>query len=339
MIDICFPILYDAANPMPENERAVERGDEIVGRSDENTDAGQQLELAVPSLETALQSPAAACVDWHLGRGVVFALGEHRASLELYPQVVRVSVPQGQLDGPPSKRSGGRCPKGSSSRIPITSSCRWDRGGDVLFQSPPAPPPGDRARTAATTGAAANGALPLLERQAAPSQPADVPRSPAPRREKARSERYIGRLGEVKTHTTKPGQARGRGRGDGAGSGAPRCQQTGEVRRLWRESGSVATITNPGKRSRPSAFPMSSNAATRTAGSGWSGSCTWCSCQKSAVTEVVPGPGGDGSCSVSPEPLDASLCSMLRSGCLGKAAGWVPAEGVVSGETTTGVRR
>src|SRR4051794_31142131 len=101
----------------------------------------QQLALDVPSLETALQSRSETRLDWHLGPGVVFPLGEdRRSSVELYPQVVRVSLPGGGVMIP--RREPQVAPEGIVFEDPERFFLSVGPRGDVLFQySPTAPAP------------------------------------------------------------------------------------------------------------------------------------------------------------------------------------------------------
>src|SRR6476620_7547808 len=102
----------------------------------------QQLALDVPSLETALQSRSETRLDWHLGPGVVFPLGaDGRSSLELYSQVVRVTVPEGGVQIP--RREPQVAPEGVVFADPERFVLSVGPRGDVLFQYSPASPAAD----------------------------------------------------------------------------------------------------------------------------------------------------------------------------------------------------
>src|SRR5947199_6209278 len=74
---------------MPDSESRLSR---------ERGNTSQQLGFDVPSLESALHSPPEARLDRHLGPGVLFRFGESGASsLEIYSQVVRISLPDEEL--------------------------------------------------------------------------------------------------------------------------------------------------------------------------------------------------------------------------------------------------
>ena len=155
----------------------------------------QQLDLDVPSLETALQSSPEEHLDWHLGPGVIFRLGEERKSaLELYSQVLRITLPNGQLALP--RREAEVAPEGVVFQDPDRFLLSVGPQGDVLFQY----------------SAQAN--REVGQEQPAPNQPAIAPESTSPlspprgreAKEKPKSERHLGRLGEVRTHRTKQGK-------------------------------------------------------------------------------------------------------------------------------------
>ena len=175
-----------------------------VSRSDESQAAHRQLDLDVPSLETALQSTPEERLDWHLGRGVLFRLGQpEQASLELYPQIERVSVPQGQLAV--SRREAEVVPEGVVFQDPDQFFLSVGPSGEVLFQYWPTSASA-AAHTSVTSEHVQSSRSSRAEatradrRAASPSSPAAVVK------EKAKSERYLGRLGEVKTHRTKQGK-------------------------------------------------------------------------------------------------------------------------------------
>ena len=182
---------------MTENEDKVPRH--------ETNENQEQVALAVPSLATALQSTPERRVDWHLGAGVVFRLGEHgESSLELYSQIVRVRLPRGELAIP--RREPQVAPEGVVFEDPEHFFLSVGSRGDVLFQySPPSP----------ATDAAAERLAPPPVRTAAPvpepggtKQPPAVSPPPAPEtQEKPKSEKFVGRIGEVKLHHTKQGKA------------------------------------------------------------------------------------------------------------------------------------
>ena len=164
----------------------------------------QQLDLDVPSLATALQSPAEERVDWYLGRGVVFRLGEDRRnSLELYSQVVRVGLPEGGVMIP--RREPQVVPEGVVFEDPERFFLSVGPRGDILFQYSPVSP----------AGTTSSGEREIVAEASTRSVPESVSAEratrlsppPAPEtNEKPKSEKYVGRLGEVKSHTTKQGK-------------------------------------------------------------------------------------------------------------------------------------
>jgi hypothetical protein len=184
----------------------VSENEPRLSRTDGEAESQRQLELDVPSLETALQAAPEALVDWHLGRGVVFRLGEgdaRHASLELYAQVVRVTVPHGQLAV--ARRDAEVVPEGVVFQDPDQFFLAVGSTGEVRFRSwPPSPASETPANTTPETVPPQPGPLPEPgPGERAPSSPF----SPAPdAKDKAKSERYVGRLGEVRTHRTKQGK-------------------------------------------------------------------------------------------------------------------------------------
>lgn len=174
-----------------------------IARTDSTDDSPRQLDLVVPSLQTALQATAEERVDWHLGRGVLFRLGpEQRSSLELYSQVVRVTVPHAQLAIP--RREHEVAPEGVVFQDPERFFLSVGPTGEVLFQYSPAAASADTR--SGTLQDSVPGPLPPLP-VSAESEPLESSARPtAQTKEKARSERYVGRLGEVRTHRTKQGK-------------------------------------------------------------------------------------------------------------------------------------
>lgn len=187
---------------MVEIERNIRLADENSAQP--GVSDGQQVDLDVPSFAAAWQSSPEDELDWHLGRGVRFSLGPHReVSVELYAQVVRVRLPHAQLAVP--RRAAEIAPEGVVFQDPEHFFLSVGRGGDVLFQYAP-PSPGSEALGSETPARQEVPQLRPPELDTAHSlAPTPSPRSPAPP-EKAKSERYVGRLGEVKTHRTKQGQ-------------------------------------------------------------------------------------------------------------------------------------
>lgn len=180
-----------------------------LSRHDNHTvpDPYHQLELAVPSLATALQATPEERLDRHLGRGVGFRLGqEPETHLELFPQVVRVTLPHGQIAV--ARTEAAVSPEGVAFEQPDRFLSIGARG-EVLFQHFPPDQSGESVH-AATDVVIAKPPLPphpqdpgseLQERQL-PS-PASTP---AAKEQKGKSEKYVGRLGEIKTHWTKAGK-------------------------------------------------------------------------------------------------------------------------------------
>lgn len=159
----------------------------------------RQLDLDVSSLETSLQAQPEERLDGNLGRGVAFTLGpERQASLELFPQVVRVTLPAGQLAIP--RRDAEVVSDGVVFQDPERFFLSVGPTGEVLFQYFP------------------SAVAPEPERRDAPESRGNVPlpphaslplRSPLPAaeaKEKVKSERYVGRMGAVHTHRTKQGK-------------------------------------------------------------------------------------------------------------------------------------
>lgn len=150
-------------------------------------------------LEVALQAKPQERFDRHFGPGVVFTLGaEPQASLELFPQVVRVTVPAAQLVVP--RRAAEVVPDGVVFQDPEHFFLSVGPTGKVLFQYFPPSGAAEPGRTNA----------PEAHNNAPPS-PAELQRpvSPAPvteTQEKVKSERYVGLMGAVHTHRTKQGK-------------------------------------------------------------------------------------------------------------------------------------
>jgi hypothetical protein len=165
--------------------------------SPQNTEVNRQLDLDVPSLESTLQARPEERIDWHLGRGVGFTLKQNdhaQTQLELYAQVVRVTVPTGQLVVP--RREAEVFPEGVVFQDPERFLLSVGPNGDVLFQYHAPVTPTTEPNEIRTAD------VPIPE----PASPL-LPPSPAPEaKEKTKSERYMGRMGEVRTHRTKQGK-------------------------------------------------------------------------------------------------------------------------------------
>ncbi len=159
----------------------------------------------MPALAAALQASPDKRLDRHLGRGIGFTLGDDGgAHLELYSQVVRVTVPKGQLVVP--RTEAEVTPEGVVFQEHERFLLSVGPTGEVLFQYSP-PSPASEADTDTRWNAQPSRPVPLPEPAPAPSTEPRDPSSPAPeRKERAKSEKYVGRLGEVKTHTTKAGK-------------------------------------------------------------------------------------------------------------------------------------
>jgi hypothetical protein len=158
----------------------------------------RQPDPELSSLELALRACPEERIDPHLGRGAAFRLGNgQRVSLELFPQVVRMTVPTGQIALPRSEaavRPEGVVFQGEHHVLSVGPT------GAVLFQY--APPDGERVDAAeAPTQPIWAGHSASTRGESAP------PPSPAPEaREKPKGERYVGRLGEVRAHQTRAGK-------------------------------------------------------------------------------------------------------------------------------------
>ncbi len=190
---------------MSSTERNIPQKDTPSSPVPATDQAHRQLELDVPSLATALQAAPHERLDRHLGRGVGFNLGDDEgAHLELYSQVVRVTVPKGQLVVPRTEAEVS--PEGVVFQEHERFLLSVGPTGEVLFQYSP-PSPASEADRDTPWDAQPGRAVPLPEPAPLPSSEPRDPPSPAPeRKEKAKSEKYVGRLGEVKTHTTKTGK-------------------------------------------------------------------------------------------------------------------------------------
>jgi len=170
-------------------------------------DGGQashhQLDLDIPSLQAALQSAPEERVDWHLGRGVLFRFGtERQASLELYPQVVRVTVPHAQLAVP--RRQHEVAPEGIVFQDPEHFLLSVGPTGEVLFQYSPSSPGADTLANVAPE--CKPSPRPALATPAPGEGSGGLSSPTTEAKEKAKSEWYIGRMGEVRVHRTKHGK-------------------------------------------------------------------------------------------------------------------------------------
>lgn len=181
---------------MPNNER-------IVGEAPEESSPHQHIGLDVPALETALHAPPEMLLDSHLGPGVAFRFGEEATSLELYSQVVRLKLPRVELAVP------RRDPRVSSEGVVFEDPERFFLSvgprGDVLFQYSPSPPAADDERLRSASGPAPAALMsPPVQGESPAALPAPPPAVPEAKG-RAESEKHIGRMGEVKTHTTRQG--------------------------------------------------------------------------------------------------------------------------------------
>ncbi len=141
----------------------------------------------IPDIAEALQANPQDRVDTHLGLGVAFSLGnEQPVQLELYQDVLRLSLPEGQLAIPrtPAEIS----PEGVAFSRPDSFFLSVGQTGEILFQYSPR-----------------SEAIPQETPEQVPAVPSPAP--PSRTKEKSPpSEKYIGRMGEVKTHWTKAGK-------------------------------------------------------------------------------------------------------------------------------------
>jgi hypothetical protein len=168
-------------------------------------------------LAAALRVEPQERLDGHLGPGVVFALGDPQAgaSLELYPQVVRVTLPHAQLAV--TRREAEVSPDG----VVLQDSDRFvlavGAAGEVVFRSWPTATAGAQESTGDTGEPERSFArsisgvperFPAEDPESLPRPAAGTRRNPdqAQAQETAKSERYVGRLGEVRTHQTKQGK-------------------------------------------------------------------------------------------------------------------------------------
>ncbi len=165
----------------------------------------QQIEFDVPSLAASLQAAPQERLDRHLGRGIGFTLGG-QTSLELYPHIVRVSLPAGQVVVP--RTEAEVCPEGVVFQDKERFLLSVGPQGDVLFQySPPSPAlRNESIREGEVTDTAPS--LPDVLEEVTPEPVALPSPTPPPARSerKEKSEKYVGRLGEIKTHWTKAGK-------------------------------------------------------------------------------------------------------------------------------------
>jgi hypothetical protein len=199
-VDFPMILVYDLRTIMSKDQEP--RQNDTQRYAPDTT--ANQLDLAIPSLETALHAIPEERIDRHLGRGVGFTLGDDRRSqLELFPQVVRVTVPRGQLIVP--RREAEIVPEGVVFQDPERFLLSVSPKGDVLFQYSPPTPDTPPVRTEATQPQAAQTSAQLDLSPVHPEPEKPLP-SPVEADEKAKSERYIGRLGEVRTHRTKAGK-------------------------------------------------------------------------------------------------------------------------------------
>ncbi len=180
-----------------------------LSRRDNHTapDLHHQLELAVPSLATALHATPEERLDRHLGRGVAFRLGQKpETQLELFPQVVRVTLPHAQIAV--TRTEAVVSPEGIAFEQPDRFLSVGARG-EVLFQYFPPDRSGESVHAAPDVLIAQPRLTP--QPQHARSEPQELPppspaSTPAPKEQKGKSEKYVGRLGEIKTHWTKAGK-------------------------------------------------------------------------------------------------------------------------------------
>ncbi len=190
---------------MPEIENELSRRDNPIA-----PDPYQQLELAVPSLAAALQATPEERLDRHLGRGVGFRLGqEPETQLEIFPQVVRVTLPNGQIAV--VRTEAAVSPEGVAFEQPDRF-LSVGATGEVLFQYFPSAKSGENSPGETDVPVRRPPLIPEPPRQDRIEEPErqPAPASPIPnperREQKAKSEKYVGRLGEIKTHWTKAGK-------------------------------------------------------------------------------------------------------------------------------------
>jgi hypothetical protein len=147
-------------------------------------------------VQTALHAAPEARLDWHLGRGVGFTLGPDRqTSLELFPQVVRVTVPQGHLAV--ARREAEVGPDGVVFQDPEQFFLSVGPTGEVLFQYFPPSASGARDERERQPGS-----VPAPTPDRSPGSPPPLPETA----DKPKSERYVGIMGPVHTHRTKQGK-------------------------------------------------------------------------------------------------------------------------------------
>lgn len=145
-------------------------------------------QLDLPALADALQVAPARRTDVHFGTGYAFALGDAgETQLELYRSAVRVSMGDRQVALPRSEAqisNEGVVFEDEHGLLSVGAA------GDVLFQYTPSSPPASAELPAEPT-TQPQAETPPLSREGKP---------------KVKSERHVGELGQVFTHTTKTGK-------------------------------------------------------------------------------------------------------------------------------------
>lgn len=182
--------------------------EQTAGQGNEQSPAAVSPQSAeVAALGAALAATPQPRVDAQLGDGVIFDVGpERQTSVELYPHVVRVSIPQAQLAIP--RTDIVLTPTGVVFAQPERFHLALSAEGGITFYAPPPVPapelpgaPGDSSHHPIPQP-------PAPRHRSAPSVPPQGPSltPPPPAETPSRGERYVGRLGTVTTHTTKGGK-------------------------------------------------------------------------------------------------------------------------------------
>ena len=152
-------------------------------------ESSARLESVDPAaLAATLSSTSEPCFDARLGAGAAIPLPAVR--LELYDQVVRVNLPTAQVamlrTTPEVSPESVVFQHADGVRLAVAAA------GAVVFQAAPIDAVGAPFSPARRA-----------EPEAAPARPSSAPASPEG---KPKSERYVGRLGEVKLHQTRAGK-------------------------------------------------------------------------------------------------------------------------------------
>lgn len=180
-----------------------------VDPGDEASAAPQELSPALAALAAVFGVKPERQMDAQLGDGVIFHLGPDRqTSVELYPHIVRVSLPQAQLAIPHTDIV--LTPTGVVFAQPERFHLALSAEGAIVFQAPPPPAAAPEMPGAPGDSSHHPVAQPTAPpHRSAPSVPSQGPsRTPSPPAAEtpSRGERYVGRLGTVTTHTTKGGK-------------------------------------------------------------------------------------------------------------------------------------